>query len=131
MKGSRKRITTALIGLVVLVLIGWLVQDRLVVHDPPDGMPTRALSTLPAEATETWRLIQRGGPFPFPRDDGGVFQNRENLLPAKSSDYYREYTVPTAGSPDRGPRRLVTGAGGELYYTEDHYRSFAIVDPSR
>jgi ribonuclease T1 len=53
-----------------------------------------------------------------------VFQNRENLLPQKPSGYYREYTVETPGSPDRGPRRIVTGADGEMYYTDDHYESF-------
>jgi ribonuclease T1 len=38
--------------------------------------------------------------------------------------YYREYTVPTPGSDDRGARRIVTGEEGELYWTGDHYRSF-------
>jgi guanyl-specific ribonuclease Sa len=52
------------------------------------------------------------------------------LLPLKDSGYYREYTVRTPGSDDRGPRRMVTGQGRELYYTEDHYRSFVVVDPS-
>ncbi len=90
-----------------------------------------ALSTLPPEAAGTWDLIQRGGPFPYPRDDGTVFANREKLLPAKDSGYYREYTVCTPNSSERGARRLVTGAGKELYYTEDHYKSFVKVDPDR
>ena len=68
-------------------------------------------------------LIDAGGPFPY-RQDGTVFSNREHLLPAKARGYYREYTVPTPGSPDRGARRIVTGLGGEAYYTDDHYRSF-------
>jgi hypothetical protein len=38
--------------------------------------------------------------------------------------YYREFTVHTAGSRDRGPRRIITGDDGELYYSDDHYRSF-------
>jgi ribonuclease T1 len=45
-------------------------------------------------------------------------------LPAKQLGYYREYTVVTPGSPDRGARRIVAGAGGEIYYTDDHYDSF-------
>ena len=130
--GSRTRITAALIGLVVLVLAGWLVNEQ-VGEDPPapQGMQVKALSTLPPEAAGTWQLIERGGPFPFPRTDGAVFDNREKLLPAKESGYYREYTVRTPNSQDRGARRLITGAGDELYYTEDHYRSFVKVDPDR
>lgn len=136
MIGSR-RITVALVGLVALVLLGWLVQDQLAgeqrppVPGPESGLPVRPLSQLPPEVASTWHLVRQGGPFPFPRDDGQVFHNRERLLPAKESGYYREYTVRIPRSADRGPRRLVTGAGRELYYTDDHYRSFVRVDPER
>lgn len=58
------------------------------------------------------------------RNDGGVFQNREGLLPARSRGYYREYVVRTPGISHAGPQRLVVGSGGEVYYTHDHYRSF-------
>jgi len=94
------------------------------------GLPVRPLSALPPEAAHTWELIQKGGPFPYSRD-GIVFGNREGILPRKPSGYYHEYTVPTPGSPDRGARRLVTGEGGEVYYTADHYASFVVVDPRR
>lgn len=90
---------------------------------PDDGLPTIALSRLPREARETIRLIQQGGPFPYDKD-GATFQNREGLLPKRPSGYYREYTVITPGSYDRGARRIVAGRGGELYYTADHYDSF-------
>jgi guanyl-specific ribonuclease Sa len=53
-----------------------------------------------------------------------VFSNREGRLPSRASGYYREYTVETPNSPDRGARRIVTGDGGEVYYTRDHYDSF-------
>lgn len=134
----RGRITLALLGLLVLVLAGWFVQQQ-VADDPPapttttaaqSGLPVRPLSTLPAEAAKTWRLIQQGGPFPY-RTDGIVYENREKVLPRKETGYYHEFTVRTPGSDDRGARRLVTGAGSELYYTEDHYRSFVVVDPAR
>jgi ribonuclease T1 len=78
---------------------------------------------LPPEAVETLDLIFAGGPFPFRRDDS-VFQNREGLLPDRERGYYREYTVITPGEDDRGARRIVAGAGGDLYYTSDHYQSF-------
>jgi ribonuclease T1 len=78
---------------------------------------------LPREARETLARIKAGGPFPYARD-GAVFGNREGLLPKRSRGYYREYTVKTPGAKDRGARRIVAGRSGELYYTDDHYRSF-------
>lgn len=85
-------------------------------------------SSLPSQAHDTLRLIDRGGPFPYPQD-GTVFQNREGLLPQQPRGYYHEYTVKTPGSSDRGARRIVTGdRSQEDYYTADHYRSFDLVD---
>lgn len=103
-------------------------QARQSTATPDDGLPTIALSRLPREARETIRLIQQGGPFPYDKD-GATFQNREGLLPRRPSGYYREYTVITPGSYDRGARRIVAGRGGELYYTADHYDSFKRVIP--
>jgi len=82
-----------------------------------------AVAELPGEARDSISLIRKGGPFPFPRD-GVVFGNLEERLPARARGYYREYTVRTPGARDRGARRIVAGRGGELYYTDDHYRSF-------
>jgi ribonuclease T1 len=71
------------------------------------------------------RRVRFGGPFPYDRD-GTVFQNREGRLPSQPRGYYREYTVETPGSPDRGARRIVSGGDppAEFFYTDDHYRSF-------
>jgi len=84
-----------------------------------------ALAFLPPEARATLALIDRGGPYPY-RQDGGVFQNRERLLPPRPRGHYREYTVDTSGARNRGARRIVTGGDppAEWYYTADHYRSF-------
>ena len=82
---------------------------------------------LPMEANQTMLLIRSGGPFPYPAKDGSTFNNREAQLPDKPRGYYREYTVPTPGSPDRGARRLIVGRAGEMYYTDNHYRSFKLV----
>ena len=93
------------------------------------GLPVCVLSELPDEAVGTWRLIERGGPFPYD-EDGAEFGNRERRLPAEGAGYYREYTVETPGSDDRGARRIVTGSdGGAVRDTEDHYSSFVVVDP--
>jgi len=81
------------------------------------------VAELPREAHATLALIRSNGPFPH-RQDGSTFGNREKLLPQRARGYYREYTVPTPGARDRGARRIVAGQRGELYYTEDHYRSF-------
>ena len=73
--------------------------------------------------------IASGEPLPY-SEDGQTFQNREGLLPSQPIGYYREYTVETPGSPDRGARRLVIGEAGETYYTADHYASFSRIDPA-
>lgn len=99
---------------------------------PPPSETTEARTDfLPAEARETLRLIARDGPFPH-RQDGAVFHNRERLLPAQPRGYYREYTVRTPGSRDRGARRIVTGGDPPVawYYTADHYRSFRAITPA-
>ena len=87
------------------------------------NLPTVAYDDLPPEAHDTIALIEQDGPFPYSRD-GITFQNRERILPRQPEGYYREYTVITPGSRDRGARRIVTGEAGEMYYTDDHYDSF-------
>jgi len=89
-------------------------------------MGTVRASALPAEARQTLALIDRGGPFPYAKD-GVVFGNFERELPRQQRGYYHEFTVRTPGSRDRGARRIVTGQGGEIYYTDDHYNSFRAV----
>lgn len=86
-------------------------------------LPAITLAELPPEARATIGLIDQDGPFPFDKD-GSTFQNRERRLPGKPAGYYREYTVITPGSDDRGARRIIAGRSGELYYTDDHYDSF-------
>lgn len=135
------------VALLLLVLAvaarGWLVPQAPSGADAPDSTaPTSTAPSgaqaggaasvdpaLPPEARETVRLIAVGGPFPYDRD-GTVFQNRERLLPSRPRGHYREYTVPTPGSRDRGARRIVTGGDPpvEFYYTDDHYRSFRRIE---
>ena len=90
-----------------------------------------AVADLPVEAQQTLKLIRSGGPFPY-KQDGVVFGNREKQLPQRPRGYYREYTIKTPGSRDRGARRIVAGAGhsgnvrtsDEFWYSDDHYNSF-------
>jgi len=140
-----RRLTVALVGLVALVVVGWFVKDNtsgsapspsssstsVAVPGTSSGLDVQALSKLPAEAAKTWKLIEAKGPFPYPRNDGVTFENREKRLPQKKSGYYKEYTVPTPGSPDRGARRIVTGSEKEVFYTGDHYSTFVVVDVNK
>ena len=90
-------------------------------------LPTISVSDVPSEARKTLALIKRGGPFVYPRD-GITFGNRERRLPPRPRGYYREYTVKTPGSRDRGARRIIAGSRGEFYYTEDHYKTFRLIE---
>jgi len=101
---------------------------------PFNDTATRYPAFLPREAHAVLDDIARGGPYDY-RQDGAVFQNRERRLPPQPQGHYREYTVPTPGSQDRGPRRIVTGGGvagesppREYWYSSDHYRSFRRFD---
>lgn len=88
---------------------------------------TVRVAELPRPARETYELIRVGGPFRHDKD-GTVFGNRERQLPVEKRGYYREYTVETPGSRDRGARRIVCGGPPRTphacYYTADHYASF-------
>jgi len=91
-----------------------------------------ALSELPPQGQQVWRLIHAGGPFRNAQD-GVVFGNRERLLPPHTRGYYREYTVPTPGLSYRGARRIVCGGlqprqPEACYYSADHYASFARIE---
>ncbi len=67
----------------------------------------------------TIEKIESGGLRP--RD---TFTNREGLLPPRPAGYYKEYVHPTEGISGPGSQRIVRGAGGEMYYTPDHYKTF-------
>lgn len=85
------------------------------------------VAELPRQGQQTYELIRQGGPFAYEKD-GTVFGNRERLLPVQRRGYYREYTVKTPGSRDRGARRIVCGGPAKAphacFYTADHYASF-------
>ncbi len=91
-----------------------------------------ALADLPPQGRTTHDKILQGGPFPFEKD-GSVFGNRERLLPKAKRGYYREYTVKSPGSRDRGARRIVCGGNtvkpDACFYTDDHYASFRKIVP--
>lgn len=127
------RVAAVKFALTSLLLAAVLTVPTVVqAKGPSDGLAdsrtaTVSLAQLPRQGQETYELIRQGGPFPYDKD-GTVFGNRERLLPAEKRGYYREYTVKTPGSRDRGARRIVCGgpsrAPHACFYTADHYASF-------
>lgn len=124
------RITTlgGIAALLSVLFVGGPVTASAATAPQAAAVGSICYSALPSQAHDTLDLIDAGGPFPY-EQDGTVFQNREALLPSRSTGYYHEYTVITPGSSDRGARRIVTGEEAEEdYYTADHYESFDLVD---
>jgi ribonuclease T1 len=112
---------------------GLVTAPAAVAKSPDQPGAVVALATLPVQAQTTHRLILAGGPFPYDKD-GTVFGNRERQLPAQSRGYYREYTVKTPQSKNRGVRRIVCGGKAvtqpdACFYTDDHYASFRRIVP--
>ncbi len=100
-----------------------------------ESVGTVALSALPPQGQDVYQRILSGGPFRYDKD-GVVFGNRERILPRQERGFYREYTVPTPGSRNRGARRIVCGgkflkSPETCFYTKDHYLSFQKIDPQR
>ena len=117
------------LGLAITLTMAVLVPGAVQAKEVAPSTDTVALAQMPAEAQNTERLIRAGGPFPYPRKDGVVFGNRERILAKKPRGYYREYTVKTPGSRDRGAKRIVCGGRQPTepeacFYTDDHYASF-------
>jgi ribonuclease T1 len=116
------------LGLAFFLAAAALAVGSVEARDMPAVSATVALAQLPPEAQETERLVHRGGPFPYSKD-GSTFGNRERVLPARARGFYREYTVKTPGSRDRGAKRIVCGgrepqAPEACFYSDDHYTSF-------
>ena len=117
------------------VLLSVLGTSNLALAKTPqqqDSVGTVSLAELPSQGQQTYERIHQGGPFSYEKD-GVVFGNRERLLPSKARGYYREYTVKTPGSRNRGTRRIVCGGQAKTpdtcYYTADHYASFRKIQP--
>ena len=84
--------------------------------DPMSGLPFVLLAQLPPEAAETVELIDAGGPFPED-EDGGTFENREDLLPDEQTGLLRRVHRPDPGlgrprcTAHRGRRRAASSTG--------------------
>jgi ribonuclease T1 len=109
------------LNLVALVLVTiCLVSCAL---SPPATLPVVILiniDDLPPEAIDTLELIEKGGPFPIPKT-GPSSITTKGYCPQKQTGIPRIHGY-NPGESDRGARRIVTGADGERYYTDDHYK---------
>jgi ribonuclease T1 len=119
--GAKFALTSAVVA--TAMLANPAVQAR----GTPDGAAIVKVAELPRQGQETYERIRQGGPFQHDKD-GTVFGNRERQLPIEKRGYYREYTVATPLSRDRGARRIVCGGPARsphaCFYTADHYASF-------
>ena len=129
------RVTRGLSATAIGLVLACTAADGVQARGPlqQETLASVDLADLPSQARTTYRLILKGGPFPYDKD-GSIFGNRERLLPPQKRGYYREYTVKTPWARDRGARRIVCGgqpptAPQACYYTSDHYNSFRKITP--
>lgn len=113
-------------SIALLLVFAQLAAPSISARQKSRGIPTVDIAELPREARQTIALIKKGGPYPY-KKDGVIFGNFEHRLPLHERGYYREFTVRSPGTRDRGARRIILGKTGELYYTADHYESFRLV----
>jgi hypothetical protein len=113
------------------ILTTAIVQPEDLLGPEETAASTRFVSTESGiiDVLPTLNRIESGGSFPH-INDGSIFQNRPlpgntvPELPIQQPGYYNEYVVPTPGINGPGPMRIVTGQGGELYFTPNHYQTF-------
>ena len=58
---------------------------------------------------------------------GDRYGNYEGLLPEKKGRHYTECDIGTLGKSSRGAKRIVFSNDGLIYYTKDHYKTFALM----
>jgi RHS repeat-associated protein len=68
----------------------------------------------------TYLRISQGFPDAH-YNDGATYRNDNEFLPLRPEGYYTEWVVRTPGYGKVGPMRIVTGDGGEVWFTPDHY----------
>ena len=69
----------------------------------------------------TYLRISQGFPDAH-YNDGATYRNDNDFLPLRPEGYYTEWVVRTPGYGKVGPMRIVTGDGGEVWFTPDHYQ---------
>lgn len=58
---------------------------------------------------------------------GDYFGNYEEVLPVVSGRTYHECDIDTLNAKSRGAKRIIYSDDGQIYYTEDHYKTFTLL----
>lgn len=101
---------------------------------PKDKIKTSG--EIPSKVYEVLSYIKSNGKAIEGYVGGRRFGNYEKLLPQEDEDgkkiKYQEWDVnPKIKGKNRGTERIVTGSDGKSYYTNDHYRTFQLINNSK
>lgn len=58
---------------------------------------------------------------------GDYFGNYEGILPVISGRTYHECDIDTLNANSRGAKRIIYSDDGQIYYTQDHYKTFTLL----
>ena len=58
---------------------------------------------------------------------GDYFGNYEKVLPVVSGSTYHECDIDTLNAKSRGAKRIIYSDDGQIYYTDNHYKSFTLL----
>ena len=88
---------------------------------------------VPEKALKVLKYVRENGVAMNGYVGGRRFGNFEGLLPKNDASgrriNYQEWDVnPKIQGKNRGTERLITGSDGKGYYTNDHYRSFILIE---
>jgi guanyl-specific ribonuclease Sa len=102
-------------------------QTRTVLTKSTKLLTGSEMADLFDEINKTLDRIRDGGAFPIQKGRDRIQKQGRPALPSGS---YREYTVKTPGSTDRGSRRVVFDEDSvRAFYTDDHYENFVEISP--
>ncbi|MEK4137489.1 RHS repeat-associated core domain-containing protein [Kurthia sp. FSL E2-0154] len=84
---------------------------------------TKTTFVVPKEAKSILRYVQKNGHTKNGYKGGKTFKNDDGILPKNTT--YKEYDIfKKVKGKNRGKERIVIGANGKAYYTNNHYKSF-------
>lgn len=58
---------------------------------------------------------------------GDYFGNYEKVLPVVSGRTYHECDIDTLNANNRGAKRIIYSNDGQIYYTDNHYKTFTLL----
>lgn len=108
-----------LTGDIMQLVIAKKAAEKLFTPAPQMSAPNKAYNVLKQIEKNNFKSAPQG------YKGGGIFNNKEGLLPTQQRGYYQEWDInPNVRGLNRPAERIVTGQGGEAWYTPDHYKTF-------